>query len=102
MSGRSHNAHPFRRKDTPNPRLVRTLITAGVYQRIHHPMYAASWIAAPTQPLLVHKWIAGVLVIRAFAAMWFIRVPSEETMMRADFGETYDAYCERVVRPMPR
>ncbi len=36
-------------------------------------MYAAIRIAALTQPLLVHKWIAAAPVIPAFAAMWFIR-----------------------------
>lgn len=78
------------------------LITAGVYQRIRHPMYAAIWIAVLTQPLLVHNWIAGALVIPAFTAMWFIRVPSEEAMMRAEFGTAYDDYCQRAGRLIPR
>jgi protein-S-isoprenylcysteine O-methyltransferase Ste14 len=54
------------------------LIAVGVYQSIHHPMYATIWIAAPTQPLLVHDGIAGALAICAFAAMGFIRVSSEK------------------------
>ncbi|WP_235202331.1 protein-S-isoprenylcysteine O-methyltransferase [Bordetella holmesii] len=78
------------------------LITAGVYRRIRHPMYAAIWIAALTQPLLIHNWIAGALVIPAFAAMWLIRVPSEEAMMRAEFGSAYDDYCLRAGRLLPR
>ncbi|MFY0562199.1 protein-S-isoprenylcysteine O-methyltransferase [Archangium lansingense] len=45
------------------------LVTHGVYARIRHPMYAAIWLAALTQPLLIHNWIAGALVIPAFASM---------------------------------
>ena len=78
------------------------LVTTGIYDRIRHPMYAAIWISALTQPLLIHNWIAGFLVIPAFAAMWFIRVPNEEAMMRARFGEAWDAYCARAGRLLPR
>lgn len=78
------------------------LVTKGIYGRIRHPMYAAIWISALTQPLLIHNWIAGFLVIPAFAAMWFIRVPNEEAMMRARFGEAWDAYCARAGRLFPR
>lgn len=78
------------------------LITEGVYRYIRHPMYAAIWISALTQPLLIHNWIAGALVIPAFAAMWFLRIPSEEAMMRSQFGEAYDLYCQRTGRLLPR
>lgn len=78
------------------------LVTAGIYRRIRHPMYASIWIAALTQPLLIHNWIGGFLVIPAFAAMWFIRVPNEEAMMHARFGEAWDAYCQRAGRLLPR
>lgn len=78
------------------------LVTNGVYARIRHPMYAAIWISALAQPLLVHNWIAGFLVVPAFAAMWFIRVPNEEAMMRMRFGGAYDDYCRRAGRLFPR
>jgi protein-S-isoprenylcysteine O-methyltransferase Ste14 len=78
------------------------LVTNGVYGRIRHPMYAAIWISALAQPLLIHNWIAGFLVIPAFAAMWFLRVPNEEAMMRARFGDAWDAYCARAGRLFPR
>lgn len=78
------------------------LVTNGIYARIRHPMYAAIWISALAQPLLVHNWIAGFLVVPAFVAMWFIRVPQEEAMMRQTFGDAYDAYCMRTGRLFPR
>ena len=77
------------------------LVTEGVYRYIRHPMYAAIWIAALTQPLLIHNWIAGALIIPAFAAMWFLRIPSEEAMMRAQFGGAYDLYCQHTGRLFP-
>ena len=78
------------------------LVTNGVYARIRHPMYAAIWISALAQPLLIHNWIAGFLVIPAFAAMWFIRVPNEEAMMRSRSGLAYDEYCRKAGRLFPR
>ena len=78
------------------------LVTQGVYRRIRHPMYASIWIWALAQPLLIHNWIAGFLVLPAFAAMWFLRVPQEEAMMHARFGEQWDAYCARAGRSLPR
>lgn len=78
------------------------LVTNGVYARTRNPMYAAIWISALAQPLLIHNWIAGFLVIPAFAAMWFIRVPNEEAMMRARFGAAWDDYCRHTGRLFPR
>ncbi len=79
-----------------------SLITRGVYARIRHPMYAAIWISVLAQPLLIQNWIAGFLVAPAFAAMWFIRVPKEEAMMRLQFGKAWEAYCVRAGRLLPR
>lgn len=79
-----------------------SLITNGVYARIRHPMYAAIWIAALAQPLLIHNWIAGAFIVPAFAAMWLIRVPNEETMMHQRFGAVWEDYCGRTGRILPK
>ena len=78
------------------------LVTGGVYARIRHPMYAAIWISALTQPLLIHNWVAGFLVVPAFAAMWLIRVPNEEALMRQRFGDAWDAYCAQAGQLLPK
>ncbi|WP_337188437.1 protein-S-isoprenylcysteine O-methyltransferase [Phenylobacterium sp.] len=78
------------------------LVTAGVYGGIRNPMYAAIWLGALAQPLLIWNWIGGFLVIPAFAAMWFVRVPREEAMMRQAFGAEWDAYASRTGRLLPR
>ncbi|WP_374532134.1 protein-S-isoprenylcysteine O-methyltransferase [Phenylobacterium sp.] len=77
------------------------LITRGVYARIRNPMYAAIWLGAFAQALLIQNWIGGFAVIPAFAAMWFIRVPREEAMMRERFGAAWDAYVARSGRLAP-
>ena len=69
-----------------------TLVTGGVYAHMRHPMYAAIWLGAIAQPLLIQNWIAGFLVIPAFAAMCLIRIPREEAMMQKRFGDAYDTY----------
>lgn len=78
------------------------LVNRGVYSRVRHPMYAAIWLFVLTQPLLIHNWVAGVLVIPAFAAMWLLRVPREEALMRQTFGAAYDDYCRRTGRLFPK
>ena len=78
------------------------LVTSGVYRRIRHPMYAAIWLIVLTQPLLVHNWIAGPAGIVAFALMYAIRIPREETMMHERFGTAYEDYCKKAGRLWPR
>lgn len=78
------------------------LVAKGIYARIRHPMYAAIWISALAQPLLIHNWIAGFLVVPAFAVMWFLRVPNEEALMRGRFGDAWDEYCTRTGRLFPK
>ncbi|MEM9288340.1 MAG: protein-S-isoprenylcysteine O-methyltransferase [Pseudomonadota bacterium] len=78
------------------------LVTHGVYTYIRHPMYAAIWLAALAQPLLVPNWIAGCMVLVAFSAMYVVRAPREEAMMRDKFGQAYDDYAQTTGRLLPR
>lgn len=78
------------------------LVTVGVYGVIRHPMYLALWLSALAQPLLIQNWIAGILAVPAIAAMWYVRLPLEEEMMREKFGAEYDAYCAKTGRILPK
>jgi len=78
------------------------LVTTGVYARIRHPMYAAIWLWALAQPLLLQNWIAGPPVLLAFAAMYAYRSRAEERMMVDAFGDAYRAYATRVPRLFPQ
>jgi protein-S-isoprenylcysteine O-methyltransferase Ste14 len=78
------------------------LVDQGVYARIRHPMYAAIWLGAAAQPLLVHNWLGGAFILVAFAAMYVVRVPREEAMMVDTFGDRYRDYMARTGRIWPR
>jgi protein-S-isoprenylcysteine O-methyltransferase Ste14 len=79
-----------------------SLITTGVYTRIRHPIYAAVWLAAIAQALLLHNWIAGLAGIASFLPVYLVRVPREEAMMLENFGESYREYLRRTGRIFPR
>ena len=79
-----------------------TLVTQGVYRRIRHPMYSASWIMMTAHVLLLANWIAGPSGLVAFAFMYFLRVPKEEQMMLDQFGEQYQRYMSRTGRVIPK
>ena len=78
------------------------LVSNGVYARMRHPMYAALWLAVIAQPLLIQNWIAGALVLLAWAALYVTRIPKEESMMRETFGEAYTDYMARTGRVFPK
>ena len=77
------------------------LVTNGVYRYVRHPMYAAIWLWAVGQALLLHNFIAGLSALVLFAPLYFVRVPREETMMLQHFGQAYAAYMARTRRVLP-
>jgi protein-S-isoprenylcysteine O-methyltransferase Ste14 len=78
------------------------LITHGVYRLIRHPMYAAFWLWALAQALLLPNWFAGFAGLIGFGTLFFGRVAREEQMMLDTFGEEYRAYMARTNRIIPR
>jgi protein-S-isoprenylcysteine O-methyltransferase Ste14 len=78
-----------------------TLITCGIYKRLRHPMYAAFWLWAISQALLLPNWIAGLSGLVGFGTLFFARVGHEERMMLETFGDEYRAYMARTHRLIP-
>jgi protein-S-isoprenylcysteine O-methyltransferase Ste14 len=78
-----------------------TLITRGIYEKLRHPMYAAFWLWAISQALLLPNWIAGLSGIVGFGTLFFARVGHEERMMLETFGDEYRAYMARTYRLIP-
>lgn len=78
------------------------LVTRGVYRRIRHPMYAAIFLFAIAQGLLLQNWLAGWGGFVSFALLYLVRAPREETMMSEFFGESYRDYMKRTGRLAPR
>jgi len=78
-----------------------TLVTHGIYERLRHPMYAAFWLWAISQALLLPNWITGFSGLLGFGTLFFVRVGYEERMMLETFGDDYRAYMARTYRLIP-
>jgi protein-S-isoprenylcysteine O-methyltransferase Ste14 len=78
-----------------------TLVTNGVYSRVRHPMYAAFWLWALAQALLLPNWVAGPAGLVGFGALFFLRVGREEALMIETFGDEYRRYMARTARVLP-
>jgi protein-S-isoprenylcysteine O-methyltransferase Ste14 len=78
------------------------LITDGVYRRIRHPMYAAFWLWALAQALLLPNWIAGPAGLVGFGTLFFLRIGREERLMEETFGDEYRRYAARTGRIIPK
>ena len=77
------------------------LVTAGVYQRIRHPMYTSFFLLGVAQALLLANWLAGIAGIAGAAVLFGFRVAREERMMFEIFGDDYRAYMARTKRIVP-
>jgi protein-S-isoprenylcysteine O-methyltransferase Ste14 len=78
------------------------LVTRGVYRLVRHPMYTSFFISGLGQALLLANWIAGPAALVAVAVLVIVRVPSEEQMMIAQFGNDYCDYMRRTGGIVPR
>ena len=82
-------------------RQAHQLVTAGVYRHVRHPMYAAFFLWAIAQALLLPNWIAGFAGLLGFGTLFVFRVRREEQMMEATFGDAYRAYAAHTWRVVP-
>lgn len=78
------------------------LITDGIYHYIRHPLYAAQLLWAFSQALLLHNWFAGLGGLAAVLPLVVLRMPREEEMMLAQFGDAYREYMRRSGRIFPK
>jgi protein-S-isoprenylcysteine O-methyltransferase Ste14 len=77
------------------------LAANGIYARIRHPRYAASFLALAGACLL-----AGTRTLWIITALWTLLISAaiamEERELRSRFGAAYSDYCRRVPRFFPR
>lgn len=78
------------------------LVTAGIYRRIRHPMYASIFLLSIAHVLFVPNWIVGPAYLLSFGILYIFRVAREERMMLDRFGPEYESYMRRSGRLLPR
>ena len=76
------------------------LVTDGVYRIIRHPSYLGMFILMFGWALAFRSG-AGVILAALIIPPVLARIRSEEALLRAQFGEQYDAYCRHTARLVP-
>jgi protein-S-isoprenylcysteine O-methyltransferase Ste14 len=77
------------------------LVTTGPYARIRHPIYLALLSFMTSITLVAANWLFIALLVFSIVDL-ALRMPKEEQMMIARFGDEYEAYMERTGRLLPR
>jgi len=78
-----------------------TLVTSGIYGVIRHPSYLGLLVNSLGWALAFRS-IFGVLLTALTIAPLLARITAEEKLLRAQFGNAYDAYRRRTWRLIPR
>ena len=76
------------------------LITSGPYALVRHPIYTGLLLAIVGCALARGEWRGLLAVALVFGALWH-KLRLEEKWMRAQFGESYEAYARRVAALVP-
>ncbi len=76
------------------------LITSGPYALVRHPIYTGLLLAFLGCAVARGEWRGLLAVALVFGALWH-KLRLEEGWMRAQFGESYEAYSRRVAALVP-
>ena len=77
-----------------------TLVTSGVYGVIRHPSYLGLLVNSLGWALAFRS-VVGVLLTALLIPPLLARIRAEERLLRAQFGEQHDVYCNRTSRLIP-
>ena len=77
-----------------------TLVTRGIYSVIRHPSYLGLLVNALGWALAFRSGV-GVLLTALTIPPLIARIRAEERLLRAQFGDAYDAYRSRTSRLLP-
>lgn len=78
------------------------LITTGPYRFVRHPIYTAMLGLLLATGLALSRPLGLLAGLLTFLAGTALRIRVEERLLRATFGETYDAYARQVPAVVPR
>jgi protein-S-isoprenylcysteine O-methyltransferase Ste14 len=76
------------------------LITSGPYALVRHPIYTGLLLAFLGSAVARGEWRGLLAVALVLEALW-AKLRLEEKWMRAQFGESYEAYSRRVASLVP-
>ncbi len=79
-----------------------TLVTAGPYRWVRHPMYTLFVVMLVGSLLLTANWFIGLGGLLALGIVMIVRTPKEEAQLLEKFGDEYREYAERTGRFLPR
>lgn len=74
------------------------LVTTGIYSFTRNPMYVGVITASLGAALWFGRPLMFLAPLGVFAITNFVLIPFEEAKMRRQYGEAFDAYCNRVRR----
>ena len=77
------------------------LVTQGPYSRVRNPIYSGMLGMLIATAMAVGRAIALPPALAFFALGTWIRVKSEEGLLRNAFGEQFEEYCRRVPAVLP-
>lgn len=77
------------------------LIVQGPYRWVRNPIYSGMFGMMIATGLAASQWIAFPIVIPLFALGTWIRVRSEERLLRDEFGKQWEEYRKRVAAVLP-
>jgi protein-S-isoprenylcysteine O-methyltransferase Ste14 len=78
-----------------------TLVTSGVYGIIRHPSYLGLLLQCLGWAIAFRSGI-GLLLAALTVPLFLVRIRSEESLLRSEFGGDYDVYRGRTWRLIPR
>lgn len=76
------------------------LITTGPYALVRHPIYTGLLLAMIGSAAARGEWRGLLAVVLIFVALWR-KLKLEEKWMHAQFGQSYDAYAQKVAALVP-
>jgi protein-S-isoprenylcysteine O-methyltransferase Ste14 len=78
------------------------LVTAGPFAYVRHPIYAAMVLLLVALAIALGNELRLIAALPLYALGTWLRIVEEEKLLRAAFGDRYDAYAARVKRFVPR
>ena len=76
------------------------LITSGPYGLVRHPIYTGLLLGFLGSAVARGQWRGLIAIALVFVVLWR-KLRLEEKWMRTQFGETYEAYSQKVAALVP-